>query len=754
MTPLGGSQLSFGFEWGRFRGILARRALVFVVLAAGQHAQAQSTSAPPSASPASMTVPLNTPTTLNLAAFVSGSGLTGVAVRSAPVNGTVAESGLSVTYTPRADYFGPDSFTYVVFGTLGASSAATVTVDVVGRPDAGRDPAVSGLVDAQNRAARRFAGAQVDGIHRRMESLLRSEPLAPAAEDPVAAQAPPGAPMAQTAARAFAPWITGGTRFGNVDSTDERSGGRFSNDGVTIGVDRRFGSRFIGGLAAGFARDDAKVGEGAAGSKARGASVAGYGAWQLGPRAFVDMVLGYARLELDSDRHVAPLGQRAGAERDAWMVFGSVAGIYELRRDNLLVSPYGRVDFLQGELDAATESGVGRYALAYSSQDLRATQGAVGARVESKHDTDFGFAMPRVRAEYRREFGSRQSAEVSYADLAGGSRYALGNGSVSRNSLLLGVGADLGFGGGLRLGVDYEALRVSGQSNTQGVRVMLSQDLEALGDWALDSTLFRNPVSLDFGYAYDDNVSRSGEERNRLWDNIFSMSGTLTRIWSFGSNGRALATALVSGEKFERWQGLGRFSGGLQAEYQYRTSGAFDAPTYAVVGRAIYEQFESRLRTGPRYFAGVNARRAVTDRIELFGEVGMNARYGHSEVFRLHDFAMKLNVDYALTRKATMYLAGEYRQGDTVSSGPPSLAAGIAEVVVPDDAFGSLGYIAYRVDARTALGTLGLNYPLGARDSLDLSFRRVEATARRSLGSGADLRYVDNLYSLVYLMRF
>jgi hypothetical protein len=53
------------------------------------------------------------------------------------------------------------------------------------------------------------------------------------------------------------------------------------------------------------------------------------------------------------------------------------------------------------------------------------------------------------------------------------------------------------------------------------------------------------------------------------------------------------------------------------------------------------------------------------------------------------------------------------------------------------------------------LGTLGLNYPLGPRDSVDFSWRRSQATTRRSLGpEAADLRYVDNLYSLVYLMRF
>jgi hypothetical protein len=63
---------------------------------------------------------------------------------------------------------------------------------------------------------------------------------------------------------------------------------------------------------------------------------------------------------------------------------------------------------------------------------------------------------------------------------------------------------------------------------------------------------------------------------------------------------------------------------------------------------------------------------------------------------------------------------------------------------------------AYRFDARTVIGTLGVNYPLGARDSVDLSWRRVESTPTRrpSFDFTGPLQYIDNQYSLVYLMRF
>jgi hypothetical protein len=287
---------------------------------------------------------------------------------------------------------------------------------------------------------------------------------------------------------------------------------------------------------------------------------------------------------------------------------------------------------------------------------------------------------------------------------------------------------------------------------------MVTQDLDALASsqWRFEPLLYRYPVNVDFGVTYDDNVNRAREPANRLEDSLFSMSANVSRAWPVASNLRFQVTGLASGEKLYRYNGLGRFSGGAQAELQYRTSGAFDATTFAVSGRALYEQYESHYRTGPRYFAGFNARRALTDRIELFGEIGANWRRGKSEVFNWRDYAAKLNIDYALGRKGILYLAGEYRQGDSVSSGPPSLVVGAAEVFVPDDAFEDLGYIAYRFDSRTLIGTVGVNYPLGARDSVDFSWRRIEGKARKSLNVdlGGPLKYIDNQYSLMYLMRF
>ena len=130
-------------------------------------------------------------------------------------------------------------------------------------------------------------------------------------------------------------------------------------------------------------------------------------------------------------------------------------------------------------------------------------------------------------------------------------------------------------------------------------------------------------------------------------------------------------TGLLNGEMFHTYTGLAHVSGGLQAELQNRESAAFDAVTFAAFARGWLDNYESHLRDGGRYALGVNAQGALTDRIDVYGELSCNRRYAQSEVWDLNDYSARLNLDYSLGRSGTLYLTGEYRRGDTVSDGSP-----------------------------------------------------------------------------------
>ena len=264
-------------------------------------------------------------------------------------------------------------------------------------------------------------------------------------------------------------------------------------------------------------------------------------------------------------------------------------------------------------------------------------------------------------------------------------------------------------------------------------------------------------VQIELGYTYDDNVTLGRAHDEILWDQFLGLNVSAGRAFGISDKTRLVVNGLLSGEKFSNYDGLSNLSGGLEAELQYRQSGAFDAFTFAAFARGWLDNYASHLRDGSHYSFGVNARGALTDRIGLFGEVAWNRRHAQSEVWDLTDWSARANLDYSLGSKGTLYLTGEYRRGDVVSDGFATLVnVSLAKVFVLDDAFPDKQLFAYRSEARTWRSTVGYNLPLGQRTSLDLSWRRVQSTptAHLDFDVQGSLRYVDNQYTVVLLKLF
>jgi hypothetical protein len=268
---------------------------------------------------------------------------------------------------------------------------------------------------------------------------------------------------------------------------------------------------------------------------------------------------------------------------------------------------------------------------------------------------------------------------------------------------------------------------------------------------------FLDSVNIELGYSYDDNVTlgRTGDEI--LWDQSLALGASASRAFRIGDKTRLVVRGLLNGEKFNRYNGLSNLSGGLEAEIQYRQSGAFDAITYAAFARGWLDNFASHLRDGSHYSLGVSARGALTDRIALFAELAHNERHAQSEVWNVLDHSALLNLDYSVGESGTLYLTGQYRRGDVVSDGHATLVnVSLAKVFVLDDAFPNEQWFAYRSDARTWISTVGYNLPLGHQASLDISWRRVHSTPTAHLNFDVEgsLRYVGNQYSIVFLKQF
>jgi hypothetical protein len=268
-----------------------------------------------------------------------------------------------------------------------------------------------------------------------------------------------------------------------------------------------------------------------------------------------------------------------------------------------------------------------------------------------------------------------------------------------------------------------------------------------------------NPVDLraGAGYIYDTNVNRAPNGQQRLTDQFYRASATASVSFPIGSTSRVALDGVVGGDLTRYYPKLGSVFGEVQAALQYRASADFYAPTLSLFGRATAERFGSAQRSGYRYSVGMSAQQPVTDRINVVGVLAHSGRNANSTVFDASDNSVQLGLDYSVGAHGTLYLTGEYRWGDAVSTGRESLAnLDIAEVFVADDAYTNPQLFSYRFDARTVIATLGYNLPLGPGGALDLSWTWAQSTPTQSAGfPGAGTpRYVDNQLMVVYTKRF
>jgi hypothetical protein len=275
--------------------------------------------------------------------------------------------------------------------------------------------------------------------------------------------------------------------------------------------------------------------------------------------------------------------------------------------------------------------------------------------------------------------------------------------------------------------------------------------------WA-ELTLFSQEVDIRFdaGYMFDDNVTRANVPADKRGDNLYSTNLSGVMMLPLTGHLRGLLTISVGGEVFEKYRGLNRFTESAQGELQYRGSAEFSSPTYGVFLRTFADQYDYGIRNGSRYSAGLNIRVPVTDRIRFFGAVAHNQRYAKSAVFNIMDDSARINLDYALSSKGTLYMGAEMRNGDIVSTGEPSLEKiDIAYAFVPDAAFSGGQMFSYRFKGTTLLYTLGYNYGLNSRNALDFSWRMIESrAAERPSYSTTPSSYTVNQYSVVYLFSF
>ncbi|MGR3893410.1 putative Ig domain-containing protein [Pseudomonas sp. 1176_21] len=415
-----------------------------------------------------------------------------------------ALSGFNLRFVPAAAFAGTAVVTFSLESTSGASATGTVTFSVQARPDPSKDAEVIGLLNAQSRAADRFASTQMDNFNRRLEQLHRPTcdrnafnanvqhgrdnlglgSLGKALRDELEGNGKGNddedaddtrrkqrdtarATSGECVEEAVAYWTDG---FINTGSNRARGAkdNSFVTYGLSAGVDYRLSPRAVVGIGFGYGNDRADIGEQDTRSEADALGLAAYLSVNPLSEIYIDALLGYNRIRFDSRRYVTadPSNGYAHGSRDADQLFASLTASYEYREGTLSLAPYTRLNASFTKLDDFSERGGGIYGLSYEQQRQRTFTSFLGVRSGYDIQTGAGVLTPRVGLAWGHNFSRSDDYRMRYTDQTNdGVLYRLSPDPMDSNFVDLDLGLDFSLSQSWRLGFSYKTALATDERN-------------------------------------------------------------------------------------------------------------------------------------------------------------------------------------------------------------------------------------------------------------------------------------------------
>lgn len=415
--------------------------------------------AAPTANSANLTLVSGTSTSIDLASLVSGPTFTGltIAIAAAPTHGTATLSGTILTYTPARGYVGADTLSYIASAIGGSSAAATISVNVTGRPDPAKDTGVVAMQAAVAATVRHFERTQLDNFNGRLTELASKAPSKAGANKQCG-----GVSM----------WAAGLNGLGSYKGPN---GFDYNNSGTSIGGDRCFGSgSTVAGFGIGYGREHSKLNADGSVMRATAATGAAYGSLQLIPSLHFSWVAGVNQIDSNFDRYIAinksfGHGKWSGKQ---YLSSGSVS--HEFKFDQFYFVPFFKLDLSRLKLDPYSETGGGIYGLRYQAQTMSSQRTTVGFNGEYTMETSFGELTPRMRLEYQRDSARRNPLQVSYADGTDDLTYIIPADELDRHALLGSMGAELVLKNGVIIILNYAYSGANGGNKASGLQLRLS----------------------------------------------------------------------------------------------------------------------------------------------------------------------------------------------------------------------------------------------------------------------------------------
>lgn len=238
--------------------------------------------------------------------------------------------------------------------------------------------------------------------------------------------------------------------------------------------------------------------------------------------------------------------------------------------------------------------------------------------------------------------------------------------------------------------------------------------------------------TADLGY--DSNTGNAPDGLPRTESLFAETSLAVSRRWPLHSHVSALVRGTASVQAYEAVSGLGNAKATALLRLSARPGDSPLVPTFSLWGSGAAWEFQSDIRDSTELRAGILVQQPLTTRLSTRLSGVFAQRDSDSRVFDLQQRWLAVDLEWQPWSAARLALGWQLQDGDTVATAPTGFGVvRSADQVEPDEAYGGMAgnRYAYRLKARTQVGSLGFNYRLSQQLSLDTQLQHAQARSER-----------------------
>ncbi len=211
----------------------------------------------------------------------------------------------------------------------------------------------------------------------------------------------------------ISPWggfINGTISWGdqNLDRGNRNVTLDYDSYALTAGVDYRFSTRMVAGVALGYSNFDSKLTEQGE-MTAKGLTLSGYGSWYFSDRAYVDGRLSYNRGDLDHVRFIRfgsggdVIDLRATGSTDSSQLAIALGAGYHYNTGPWVITPSGFIRYIDVSVDGFSETGAGANSAIFGDQNVSTVQAGFGMSVTRAFSLRSGVISPQLDINFIHE---------------------------------------------------------------------------------------------------------------------------------------------------------------------------------------------------------------------------------------------------------------------------------------------------------------------------------------------------------------